>query len=157
VPAKLLNLPLPCAKPAVPGDFQDYGGVFIPDPVQDPSRSSRLSCELQVIQSPAQRLLSWQRCEWWMGAPAGRDQYHHFHLFIRSWPSHFLYSSLSSSLRSKLSQEMFLGYFWLVSPVDFFFLSHYSYLNFSPIIQICISCSHHRQFLLSFSDFPHYC
>lgn len=126
-----------------------FPGVFIPDPVQDPSRSCRFCCGLQVIQSPAQRLLSQQRCKWWMGPPAGRDQ-QHFHLFISCWPLHFFHTPFSSSLWSNLRQEMLLGYFLLVFCTDF--VSCW----IIPVKSNLYVCSHDKWFLLSFSGCLHY-
>lgn len=131
MPAKLLNLPLPCAKPVVPGDFQHCGGVLIPDSVQDPSRSSSFCCGLWVIQSPVQCLLSQWRYKWWTGAPAPSFP-----------PAYQLLASITfsfhpfffSSLWSNLSIRMFLGYSLIVLPIELFSLANYSYLNF-PLIK----------------------
>lgn len=74
------------------GTSRAVAGIYL-WPVQDPSRSSRFCCALRVVRSWAR--LSWRRCEWGRGALAGRDQHHHFHLFISCCPPHFLYTPFS--------------------------------------------------------------
>lgn len=124
--------------------------VFIPDPVQDPSRSSRVLLWITAysITSTAAggvndvwelQLEGISTVIFTCLSTAGLC------IFFTRFPP---VCDLTSDRRCSL-----VIFCWFSLWIYLLTLPNYSYLHFSLLKQICISCSFHRQFLLSFNGF----